>query len=95
MNKVGTQPQALADRLPKIVLGTQLLLITPLDTVLPTRRKRPSSTHQWADPSPSQQEACASPWINFFYQGTDTRSKRCYNPSDYRKETTNTGSQTK
>ena len=55
-NRVGTHPHPSADRLPKGVLSMQPPLIISLDTALPTRWTRPSSTHQWAATSLSHQE---------------------------------------
>ena len=43
-NRVGTQPDPLADRLPEFVLSAQPQLNTLLDMALPTRGTRPSST---------------------------------------------------
>ena len=57
-NRVGTQPHPSADRLPKVILSPLPALNTPLDTALPTKGIRPSSTHQWAGTSSSHQEAC-------------------------------------
>ena len=51
-------------QLPKVILSPQPPLDTPLDTALPTRGTRPSSTLPWAGTSPSHQEACTSPWTN-------------------------------
>ena len=59
-NRAGTQPHPSADRLSEVLLTPQPPINTPLDTVLPTRGTRPSSTHQWAGTSPSDQEACTS-----------------------------------
>ena len=73
-NRVGTHHHPSADRLPKVILSPQPSLNTPLDMALPTRGKRPSSTHQWAGTSPSHQEACTNPWTNLTHQGADTRS---------------------
>ena len=80
-NRVGTQPHPLADRLPKVILSAQMPLNIPLDTALPTRRTRPSSTHQWAGTSPSHHKACTGPWTNLTHQGADTRSKKNYKPA--------------
>ena len=44
--RAGTQPHPSADRLPKAFWSPQVPLNTPLDTPLPTRGTRPSSTHQ-------------------------------------------------
>lgn len=43
INKVGRQ---LADRLPKVIMGTQLHVNTAVDVDLPTRGTRYSLTHQ-------------------------------------------------
>ena len=59
-NRVRTQPHPSSDRLPKVFLSPQPPLNIPLDTVLPTRETRSSSTHQWGDTIPSYQEACMS-----------------------------------
>ena len=84
-SKTGTQPQPSADRLPKVVLSSQTLQNTPLDTALPFRGKRLSSTHQSAGTSPSHQEAYTSPWSNLTHQGADNRSKRNYDPTACRR----------
>ena len=77
-----------ANRLPKVILSQQPRINIPLDTALPTRRKRPSSTHQWAGASSSHQEACTSPWTNLAHQEADTRTKKNYNPTAWGMETT-------
>ena len=94
-NRVGTQPHPSADRLPKGVLSMQPPLIISLDTALPTRWTRPSSTHQWAATSLSHQETCASPWINVTNQRADTRSKKSYNLVACKRETTQKARQNK
>ena len=66
----------------------QLALITPKDKAPPTRGTRHSSTYQWADTSPSHQEAYTIPCINFTHKGEDTTGKRDYNPAACKKETT-------
>ena len=48
-NRVGKEPHPSADRLPKIFRSPQPSLNTPLDTALPTRGIRPSSTHKGTD----------------------------------------------
>ena len=59
-NRSGTQPQPSTGRLPKNFLSPQPILDTSLDTALPTRGPRASSTHQWAGTGPSHQKACTS-----------------------------------
>ena len=54
---VGTQTHPSADKLPKVFLGTQLPLIPPLATALPTRGTRPSSSHVWTVTNSSHQKA--------------------------------------
>ena len=81
-NKVGTQPHPPADRLPKVFLTPQLPLNKPSDKALPTKGTRPSSTHQWAGTSLSNQEAYTSLWTNLTNQGADTRSKKNYSPAN-------------
>ena len=91
-NKIGTQPDSTADRLPKVLMSSQPPQNTPFDTALPTRVTKPSSTHHSADTSPSHQEAYTSPWTNITHLGADTRSKRYYDPAVCREDTTNTES---
>ena len=59
-DRAGTQSHPSADRLPKVFLIPQLPLNTPLDMALPTRGKKPSSTHQWVGTSHFHQEDCTS-----------------------------------
>ena len=92
---IETHPHPTAGRLPKVILSSQLLQNIHLDTALPTRGTRPSSTHQREGTSPSHQEACKNPMTNLTQQGADTKSKRNYNPAACGKETTNTKSDTK
>ena len=76
INRVGTQPLPSSDRLPKVILSPEPPLNTPLDMALPTRGTRLSSTHQWADISPSYQETCTSPWMSLTQLVlADTRKK--------------------
>lgn len=77
-----------AERLPKISLNAQPPLNTPLDMVLPLKGTRSSTLHQWADSSPSHQEA----WTNLNHQGVDIRSKKNCDPAVYGTETINTKS---
>ena len=70
-------------------------LNTPLDMALPTRGTRPSSTHQWAGTSPSQQEDSTSLLNSLTHQGAESRSKKNYNPAPCGMETTITESETK
>ena len=60
-NNRGTQPHASADKLPKVVLSSQLPQNIPLDMALPIRGKRPSFTNQRTGTSPTHQEAYTSP----------------------------------
>ena len=75
-NRMGTQPQPSADRLPKVNLSPQLPIYIPLDTSLSTRGTRPSSTHQWAGTSSSHQEACTRPWTNLTHKGQTPEVRR-------------------
>ena len=59
-NNARTQLHPSGDRLPKVFLNPQLPLNTHLDTVLSTKRTKPSSIHQWASIRPSQHEAYTS-----------------------------------
>ena len=56
-SRMGTHTHPSADRVPKAILSSQPPINTPLDTALPTRGTRPSSTHKWASTSPSHQKA--------------------------------------
>ena len=69
INMVGTQPHPSANRLPKVLLGTQLLLITPRDNAPPTRGTRLSSTTSRQAPIPPIRKPAASPSINFTPKG--------------------------
>lgn len=48
----------------------------PLDTLLPTKGLRLSSTQQWPGTIPALQEACTSLWISLTHQGADTRHNK-------------------
>ena len=65
----------------KVFLSPQPSLKYTLDTALPTRGTRSSSSHQWAGTSPSHQEACTSVLDYPVHQRADTKSKRNYNPA--------------
>ena len=85
----GTQPHALAERLPKIIIRSQTPQNTPLDMVLPNRKTRSSLIHQNTGTSPLHQEAYNSlnqpyPW------GADTKNNGNYEPAACKKETPNT-----
>ena len=56
-SKTGTQPYPLAKRLPKIIIMSQKPQNMPPDAVLPTRKTRPSPTHQNTGTIPLHQEA--------------------------------------
>ena len=58
-----------ADRLPTVLPGTLLPLITPRNIALPTRRIKLSSTHQKTGTSPSYQEACHKTLYHLHPQG--------------------------
>ena len=68
-SKTGIQLHPSADRLPKVILSSQLPQNTPLGTALPTRQTRSSSTHQRAGTSPFHQEACTNPRTNLTHRG--------------------------
>ena len=77
-----------ADRLYKVSLNPQPPINIPLDTVLPTRGTRPSSTHQWAGTSSSHLEACTGPWTNLIHWGADTRRRTTIlQPEEWRPQT--------
>ena len=84
-SKKGTQPHPSAERLSKIILSAQPHQNRFPYVVLLTRGTRLSSNHQRSGNSPSHQESCTSPSTNLTNQGTDTRSKRNYNPIACRK----------
>ena len=68
-SKTGTQPHALAERLPKIILSSQTPQNTPPDWALPTRKTRSSPTHQNTGISPLHQEAYTTHWTNLTHWG--------------------------
>ena len=55
--KTGKQPHPLAERLPKIIIRSQIHQNAPLDVVLPTRKTGSSLIHQNTGTSPLHQEA--------------------------------------
>ena len=88
-NKVGIQPHPSANKLPKILLDTQPLLITPRDKVPPSRGARLSSTCQWKGTSSSHQEACHKP-LNQLHpqeQTPEARDATTLQPSERRPQT--------
>ena len=48
----------------------------PLDTALPTRGSRPSSTHQWTGTGLALQETCTSLKTSLTHQEANTRCKK-------------------
>ena len=56
-SKTGTQPHPLTERLPKIIIRSQIPQNTPPDTVLPTRKTRSSLILQNTGTSPSTKES--------------------------------------
>ena len=74
-NQVRTKAHPSANRLPKVLLHTQLPLITLRDKAPPTRGMRLNSTHQWETPVSPIRKPATSPCINFTHKGVDTRSK--------------------
>ena len=56
-NRVRTQTHPSTDMLPKVFLGTQPLLTSPLNMALPTRVIKPKAIPLWAGISSSHQEA--------------------------------------
>ena len=56
-SKTGTQPNPLAERLPKIIIRPQTPQNTPADADVPTRKTRSSLIHQNTGTSPLHQEA--------------------------------------
>ena len=73
--KTGMWKYSLVDRLSKVILSSQTCQNTPVDTVLPIRRKKLSSTHWKTNTSPSFQEAYTSHWTNFTHQGQRPESR--------------------
>ena len=57
MNKTGTQPHPLAERLPKIIIRSQTPQNTPADVDLPTRKTTSSLIKQNTGTTPLNQEA--------------------------------------
>ena len=55
-SKTGTQPHPLAERMPKIIIRSQIPQNTPPDVVLPTRKTRSSLIHQNTGTSPSSRK---------------------------------------
>ena len=55
-SKTGTQPHPLAERMPKIIIRSQIPQNTPPDVVLPTRKTRSSLIHQNSGTSPSSRK---------------------------------------
>ena len=82
-SKTGTKPQTSADRLPKVVLSSQM-------PQKHTNLCDHQSKTQLHPPEYRHQEAYTSPWTKLTYQGADNRSKRNYNPAACGKETINT-----
>ena len=68
-SKTGTQPQPLAERLPKIIIRSQTPQNTPPDVYLPTRKTRSSLIHQKTGTSPLNQEAYTAHWTNLTHGG--------------------------
>lgn len=68
---------------PTTEMGLALVTVDcgPFNMALSSRGIRPSSSHQRADTSPSQQEDYISPWIKLTHKGTDTRNKKNYDPA--------------
>ena len=58
-NRAGTQPTCHQTGYLKSSWAHSLSLNTPLDVAMPTRGKRPCSSHQWAGSSPSHHAAAA------------------------------------
>ena len=58
-NRAGTQPTCHQTGYLKSSWAHSLSLNTPLDMAMPTRGKRPCSSHQWAGSSPSHHAAAA------------------------------------
>ena len=86
-----TQGYSSADRLHKVIMSSQPLLKTNLDTGLPTRGTIHSSIHQLTGTNLHHQEACTSSRTKHTHQGADT-GDRSYNPTASKKETTDTES---
>ena len=78
--RMGTKPHPAANRLPKVLLGTQLPVITLRDKTPPTRGARLISTYQGAGISPSHQEACNKLLYQLSPQGGRHQKKGVYNP---------------
>ena len=90
-NRVGTQPYPSANRLPKVLPGTQLPLITHNNMAPPTRGTRllhPSVVRYQSLPS----GCLRKPPVQLQPPGADTRSKGGYKPAACKKETTKTES---
>ena len=88
-SKVGTETHPAAERLPKVFLGIQPPLITPLNMALITRRMSYSSTHWWVGRHQSLTAwSCQKPLGQLHPLRAVTRSKRNYNLVAYIKENT-------
>ena len=61
-SKTGTQPHPLAERLPKIIIRSQIPQNTPTDADLPTRKTRSSLIHRNTDTIPLHQETYTTHW---------------------------------
>ena len=73
-SKTGTQHYPLAERLPKIILGSQTPQNTPQDSALPTRKTRYTSTQQNTGTTPLQQETYTTHWTNLTPWGQTPKS---------------------
>ena len=82
-SNTGIQSHPSADRLPKIVLSSQIPQNIPLDTALPRSTTRAHAL------VPSTRKPTQATKTNLTDQGADTRSKRNYDPAACRKKTTN------
>ena len=74
-NKTGTQTHPSANRLPKVILSSQIAQKTPPDTALFITGKGLSSTHKNRGTSPSHQEAQASHWTNLTTRGREQKQE--------------------
>ena len=60
-SRTGIQPQLRANRMPKVVLSSQLTINIPLDMALPTNGIRSKSTHRGQEPVPSTRKPAQTP----------------------------------
>ena len=74
-SKTGTQLNPLAERLPKIIIGSQTPQNTPPDVDLQTRKTRSSIIHQNTGTSPLHQEAYTTHWTKLSTGGRHQKQR--------------------